>query len=133
MGLNCCATAGYLLYMRHASQTVKLCRHGCVFYNNLLSLPLLFFVIVVNGEILSIPEMLSKTTLDFFLLATFSGVIGFSISFTSFWCVGATSATTYAVVGGKWKLTACCIPAAFCISCRYHCCYVVPATCFLVH
>ncbi|CAM9923966.1 unnamed protein product, partial [Discosporangium mesarthrocarpum] len=37
MSANCCATAGYVLYMKYATKHIKLPKFGMVFYNNLLS------------------------------------------------------------------------------------------------
>ncbi|CAN0534205.1 unnamed protein product [Laminaria digitata] len=37
MVANCCATAGYVLYMKYATKTIKLPRFGMFFYNNLLT------------------------------------------------------------------------------------------------
>ncbi|CAN0549551.1 unnamed protein product, partial [Ectocarpus sp. 8 AP-2014] len=41
MVANCCTTAGYVLYMKHATKSIKLPRFGMVFYNNLLTTCLL--------------------------------------------------------------------------------------------
>ncbi len=37
--------------------------------------------------------------LSLFCLILFSGALGVFLSFATLWCVGSTSATTYAVVG----------------------------------
>ena len=41
MSVNCFATSSYILLMKRATKTLSLSKFGMVFYNNLLSVPLL--------------------------------------------------------------------------------------------
>ncbi|CAM9657670.1 unnamed protein product [Ascophyllum nodosum] len=96
---NCCATAGYVLYMKYATKTIKLPRFGMVFYNNLLTTCILAPLAYLYGDfhvLLTSPQL---HTLSYMTINLFSGVVGVLLNFASLWCVGATSATTYAVVG----------------------------------
>ncbi|CAN0428167.1 unnamed protein product [Laminaria digitata] len=70
-----------------------------VFYNNLLTSCLLAPAAFAVGDFkifLATPQL---HTLTYTAINLFSGVVGVSLNFASLWCVGATSATTYAVVG----------------------------------
>ena len=70
MGANCCSTASYVLYMNSKSKTVNLtsmfiqsylsldsyqvccfAEWGMVFYNNVISLPILLPVAILTGEL----------------------------------------------------------------------------------
>ncbi|CAN0045212.1 unnamed protein product, partial [Sphacelaria rigidula] len=64
MVANCCATAGYVLYMKFATQTIKLPKFGMVFYNNLLTTCLLLPLAFVYGDFttfLNDPNLHTKT------------------------------------------------------------------------
>lgn len=89
--------------MRFASTSIKLPKFGMVFYNNLLSVALLCPICIVCGEFSALlnPEIF---TTWFILANTAAGVLGFYLNFASLWCVGATSATTYAIVGSLNKI-----------------------------
>eukprot|EP00904_Undaria_pinnatifida_P002829 jgi/Undpi1/12547/HiC_scaffold_6.g02216.m1 len=99
MVANCCATAGYVLYMKYATKTIKLPRFGMVFYNNLLTSCLLAPAAFVVGDFKIFVSTPQLHTFTYTAINLFSGVVGVSLNFASLWCVGATSATTYAVVG----------------------------------
>lgn len=100
---NCLCTSSYILYMRHVSSTIQLSKFGMVYYNNILScmilLPILFFR--QEHKVLMNDAFTGRT----FLLANgIAGVLGFYLNFASLWCVSATSATTYAIVGSVNKV-----------------------------
>ncbi|KAJ8599749.1 hypothetical protein CTAYLR_003433 [Chrysophaeum taylorii] len=103
---NCFSTSSYVLYLKHATRSVQLSKFGMVFYNNLLSLPMLALVAVSNGEPSALLDAHSRGLLDlsFFALNALAGCIGFLLNLASVWCVSATSATTYAVVGALNKI-----------------------------
>ena len=103
MGLNCLFTAGYVLYMRYAAVNIKLPKFGMVYYNNLLSVILLVPLVVLNGEI---PLLFDERimTSSFIASNALAGFLGFYLNFASLWCVGTTSATTYAIVGSVNKV-----------------------------
>ena len=110
--LNCCFTAFYSLHLRSVMDKVKtvttnkssLSEFSMVYYNNLLSLPLMFLLAWYFGEI---PGALQEPALGnpwFVCAATFSGVLGFGISFASLWFLSQTTATTYSLVGSLNKI-----------------------------
>jgi len=103
MGLNCLFTSAYILYMRYAATNIKLPKFGMVYYNNLLSVVLLVPLVVLNGEI---PQLMNERimTTSFIASNALAGFLGFYLNFASLWCVGATSATTYAIVGSVNKV-----------------------------
>lgn len=104
MTCNCVATAGYVLYLRKAVDTVKLSRFGMVLYNTGLSLPFLLAIAVLTGEAGTAMEHPAVETPRFWTLIVFTGSIGFFLSLASMWCVQATSPTTYSIVGSLNKV-----------------------------
>ncbi|GBG29937.1 GDP-mannose transporter [Hondaea fermentalgiana] len=108
-GANCCITAAYVLYMPRAMSDSKLNAFGRVYYNNLLSLPLIVGMDLFSsndlGKILT-TEITMMTSIDFgfVLCMVTSGCIGFFLSLSSFHCVQLTSPTTYAMVGAMNKI-----------------------------
>lgn len=103
MSMNCICTAAYVLYMRLATQTIRLSKFGMVFYNNLLSVGLLLPIILVKGE-LAVVANWDLWTSSFIFLNLFAGAVGFLLNLASLWCVEKTSATTYAIVGSLNKI-----------------------------
>ena len=103
MAINCVFTSGYVLYMRYASTSIKLPRFGMVYYNNLLSIALLLPICLFRDEfsVLADPDIM---TLPFVASNVIAGVLGFYLNFASLWCVSATNATTYAIVGSLNKV-----------------------------
>ncbi|CAM9926190.1 unnamed protein product [Pylaiella littoralis] len=107
MSANCFATASYVLTMKFATRTMKLPKFGMVFYNNLLGFLIMLPVAVCFGEVFTFDGQetegfLSRGDLHtpkYMLINLFAaGAAGFFLNFAALWCVGATSATTYAVV-----------------------------------
>jgi len=104
MVANCAATAGYILYMKFATKTVKLSKFGMVFYNNVLCAVFLLPVTIYNGEINTFLKTESIHTMDYALKNTFAGFVGFFLNFASLNCVSHTGPTTYALVGSMNKI-----------------------------
>ena len=104
--VNCVATSAYVLSLRHATTHVKLSRLQMVFYNNVLSLPLLLALVVVKREphLLNEAVRLGDINATVLLGNAATGLISVGLSLASIWCVAATSATTYAVAGALNKL-----------------------------
>ncbi|KAI3450050.1 hypothetical protein Pfo_006715 [Paulownia fortunei] len=109
--INCFLTASYSLMLRRVMDTAKqvtksgdLNEFSMVMLNNTLSLPLGILLIFVFNEI----DYLSQTPLlrlpTFWLVMTFSGLLGLAISFTSMWFLHQTGATTYSLVGSLNKI-----------------------------
>ena len=74
-----------------------------VYYNNLISTMLLLPFCIFNKElyILFNPTIMNW---NFILMNLIAGFLGFYLNFASLWCVAATSATTYAIVGSLNKI-----------------------------
>lgn len=104
MAANCCATAGYILYLKFATKTVKLSKFGMVFYNNMLCTLFLFPVTLYNGETKLFLRTSEIHTLAYFLKNSFAGFVGFFLNFASLSCVSITGPTTYAIVGSLNKI-----------------------------
>eukprot|EP00903_Cladosiphon_okamuranus_P010193 g9652.t1 len=106
MSANCFATASYVLTMKFATRTMKLPKFGMVFYNNLLGFLIMLPVAVCFGEVFTFEKFGIEGFLDradlhtfkYMSINLFAGAAGFFLNFAALWCVGATSATTYAVV-----------------------------------
>ena len=104
--LNLVSTSGYVLVMRYATTTsdIQLPRFGMLYYNNLISAMLLLPICFIKGEL---PRALFDTSLmtqNFLTVNTVAAVLGFYLNFASLWCVSATSATTYAIIGSLNKI-----------------------------
>ena len=104
MGINCCLTAAYVLYMRYASDYITMTRFGMVFYNNLLSVVFLVPLMFVFNELPAILDEEVVMNLKFFTSNTLAGLFGVSLNFASLWCVACNSGTTYSVVGTVSKI-----------------------------
>ena len=109
MILNSASNAAYLLYMKGAIKAIGFNDFDSVFYNNVLSLPILLVLSLIfedwngfghkliyeNGTLNNL-----KLSLGFVL----SGFAGFFISFTTAWCLRVAPSTTYSMVGALNKL-----------------------------
>lgn len=72
MVANCCTTAGYVLYMKHATKSIKLPRFGMVFYNNLLTTCILVPAAFMMGDFnifFNTPELHSAVYLSILLFS----------------------------------------------------------------
>jgi len=103
MSFNCVVSAGYVLYMRTAMKGTKLSEFGNVYYNNILSIPLVLPLMFMNGldGVTSYPYWSDG---QFIAMAFFGGLSSVGISFASFWTVRTTSPTTYSIVGALNKI-----------------------------
>ena len=108
MAANCLCTAGYVLYMKHATQHVALTKFGMVFVNNVLAVAFLLPAAFVLGEVTIFLGGRDVHTLDYFFKNAFAGFVGFFLNFASLNCVQQTGPTTYAIVGSLNK-----VPVAF--------------------
>ena len=105
-GTNCFCTSSYVLYLKFATKTITLTKFGMVFYNNLLSLPMLFILALALGEPANVFQAFDLGLIDakFVCVNIFAGSVGFLLNLASVWCIAATSATTYAIVGALNKI-----------------------------
>jgi len=104
ISINCLSTSAYGLQIKMSQRQTKLKPYGCTYYNALVATPLTFFWTILSGDmsecIVNIPDMDQK----FFISVILSSIIGFGIGFSVFWCISATSPTTYAMVGAANKI-----------------------------
>lgn len=104
MAANCLSTSGYVLYMKFATNNVKLTKFGMVYVNNVLCTVFLLPVAFLLGEVQMFVRTPAVHTLDYFTKNFFAGFVGFFLNFASLNCVQATGPTTYAIVGSLNKI-----------------------------
>lgn len=104
MTLNCITCAGYVLYMKFATKTIKLSTFGMVFYNNLLCILLMMPVALYMGQVQVFFTTEAIHTPDYFGMNFFAGLVGFLLNFASLNCVSLTGPTTYAIIGSLNKV-----------------------------
>ncbi|KAL6062028.1 GDP-mannose transporter into the lumen of the Golgi [Balamuthia mandrillaris] len=105
MLLNCASQCAYVLSMKRAQNLARLDPFNSVYYNNVLSVPSLLLLLVLQGELSSstfASEAFQHSS--FYLMLIANGGCGFAISMTCFWAIQATSPTTYSVVGALNKI-----------------------------
>ncbi|KAF9437848.1 GDP-mannose transporter into the lumen of the Golgi [Entomortierella beljakovae] len=107
MALNCFSSAGYALYMRKKIKHFNFKDFDTVYYNNLLSLPVMLVLSFclegwTSGEFERTFNPDVRSGLITAILV--SGISSFLISYGSAWCVRCTSSTTYSMVGALNKL-----------------------------
>ncbi|KAK7532681.1 golgi GDP-mannose transporter [Phyllosticta citricarpa] len=107
MLLNCFCSATYVLGMRVRIKLTNFKDFDTMFYNNLLSIPILLVssILVEDWSSLNLSKnfpLENRTTI--ILSMIFSGLSTIFISYTSAWCVRVTSSTTYSMVGALNKL-----------------------------
>ncbi|KAF8801271.1 GDP-mannose transporter [Phlegmacium glaucopus] len=107
MLLNCVTSAAYVLSMRKKIKVTGFSDWDSMFYNNLLSIPILavFSIVSEDWGTDSLARNFPPATRNFLLMAiAFSGAAAVGISYTTAWCVRTTSSTTYSMVGALNKL-----------------------------
>lgn len=109
MALNSASNAAYLLYMKGTIKSVGFGDFDSVFYNNVLSLPILITLSFIfedwAGFIKRIVyENAIRANLQLLMGMVLSGFAGFFISFTTAWCLRVAPSTTYSMVGALNKL-----------------------------
>ncbi|KIJ62002.1 hypothetical protein HYDPIDRAFT_176758 [Hydnomerulius pinastri MD-312] len=107
MLVNCLTSAGYVLLMRKRIKATGFSDWDSMFYNNMLSIPVLvvFSIILEDWGSENIVRNFPEETRKVLLFAiAFSGAAAVGISYTTAWCVRTTSSTTYSMVGALNKL-----------------------------
>jgi len=107
MMVNCLCSAGYVLAMRKRIKITNFKDWDTMFYNNLLSIPVLVIasIVVEDWSSASLKRNFPEEGRSFLLFAMcFSGAAAVFISYTTAWCVRTTSSTTYSMVGALNKL-----------------------------
>lgn len=115
--VNCAMTASYSLSLRLLMERYVSCTTGgkrlnemsMLFYNNLLSIPLLVPLALSRGELAGGKFDGVSSNPWFVLAAGLSVLCAFAISFSSLWFLSTTSATTYSLVGSINKVPLACI------------------------
>ncbi|KAJ0423394.1 hypothetical protein BJY00DRAFT_278441 [Aspergillus carlsbadensis] len=107
MLINCLCTSSYVLGMRKRIKLTNFKDFDTMFYNNLLSIPVL---IVLSGLMedwspANVTRNFPPADRNGIMFAMIlSGLSTVFISYTSAWCVRVTSSTTYSMVGALNKL-----------------------------
>lgn len=107
MFTNCFASAAFVLIMRIRIKLTNFKDFDTMYYNNLLSIPILLVATFVFEDwsaeniALNFPAENRTATI---LAMVFSGASSVGISYCSAWCVRVTSSTTYSMVGALNKL-----------------------------
>ncbi|WRT69227.1 GDP-mannose transporter 1 [Kwoniella shivajii] len=107
MAANCLASAAYVLFMRKRIKVTGFKDWDSMFYNNLLSIPILvvFSLIVEDWGTESLQLNFPASNRVILLSAiAFSGAAAVFISYSTAWCVRVCGSTTYSMVGALNKL-----------------------------
>ncbi|PVV03291.1 hypothetical protein BB560_002240, partial [Smittium megazygosporum] len=109
MGLNCFASASFVISMRKTIGSVKFKDFDTVYYNNMLTLFMFVFLSLLSEpwtDFISFYSLeINKAELSRYIYSNAaSGIAAFMISYTSAWCLRVTSSTTYSMVGALNKL-----------------------------
>ncbi|MCJ1483887.1 GDP-mannose transporter into the lumen of the Golgi [Schaereria dolodes] len=107
MLVNCFCTAGYVLGMRKRIKLTNFKDFDTMFYNNLLTIPVLLVcsLFLENWSSENISKNFPLDQRNSIIIAmVISGLTSVFISYTSAWCVRTTSSTTYSMVGALNKL-----------------------------
>ncbi|KAK4462482.1 putative GDP-mannose transporter [Cladorrhinum samala] len=107
MGINVICTSAYVLGMRKVIKKMNFKDYDTMFYNNLLTIPVLV-VFSLFFEDWSSENMAKnfpeETRNKLFVGMVYSGLCAIFISYCSAWCIRITSSTTYSMVGALNKL-----------------------------
>lgn len=104
---NCMVSAAYVLVMRKRIKLTGFKDWDTMFYNNLLSIPVLVVMslAVENWSAETLQRNFPEGRRYGLMFAIFlSGTGGVFISYTTAWCIRTTSSTTYSMVGALNKL-----------------------------
>lgn len=91
----------YLILVEKSGADDGLSSMELMFYNSILSIPFLFFIIIATGEFPHSLLVLSEKTasLSFTVILIISLVMGIVLNYTMFWCTLVNSALTTTIVG----------------------------------
>lgn len=107
MALNCFSSASFVLFMRKRIKLTNFKDFDTMYYNNLLSIPILLVSSLLLEDwsaanlALNFPE---ETKVQIWAGMIISGATSVGISYCSGWCIRVTSSTTYSMVGALNKL-----------------------------
>lgn len=104
---NCFASASFVLIMRKRIKLTNFKDFDTMYYNNLLSIPILLVssFIFEDWSAINVEKNFPADNRTATIMAMiFSGLSSVGISYCSAWCVRVTSSTTYSMVGALNKL-----------------------------
>ncbi|TVY81008.1 GDP-mannose transporter [Lachnellula suecica] len=107
MGMNVFCSAAYVLSMRKVIKKMMFKDWDTMFYNNLLTIPVLILcsLIFENWSSENIAKNFPIETRNKLITGfIYSGLATIFISYCSAWCIRVTSSTTYSMVGALNKL-----------------------------
>ncbi|ORY72184.1 GDP-mannose transporter [Pseudomassariella vexata] len=107
MGLNIVCTASYVLGTRKFITSLNFKDWDTMFYNNLLSLPIMIICSLVTEDWSSAnlaKNFPAESRNNLMISMLYSGLGAIFISYSSAWCIRKTSSTTYSFVGYLNKL-----------------------------
>lgn len=107
MLINCLCTSSYVLGMRKRIKLTNFKDFDTMFYNNLLSIPVLLVatLLLEDWSSANLTRNFPEDNRNGIMVAMIlSGLSSVFISYTSAWCVRVTSSTTYSMVGALNKL-----------------------------
>jgi len=111
MFVNCVVTAFYTLYMKWVMDVTKLSTDGMAFYNNIIGVPMIFVLVLIEEpHVVNFPNFSDPPFLFLLVLSCF---IGFAMSLSTFYAMSHTSPTTYSMVGALNKIPASILGAIF--------------------
>ncbi|AWU76106.1 GDP-mannose transporter [Pichia kudriavzevii] len=107
MALNCFSSASFVLFMRKRIKLTNFKDFDTMYYNNLLSIPILLVASLLLEDWSSANIELnfpSNARAAVWTAMIVSGATSVGISYCSGWCIRVTSSTTYSMVGALNKL-----------------------------
>ncbi|EMR68084.1 GDP-mannose transporter into the lumen of the Golgi [Eutypa lata] len=107
MGMNVFCTASYVLGMRKVIKNMNFKDWDTMFYNNLLTIPVLivFSLLAEDWSSTNFAKNFPPESRNSLMIGMiYSGMAAIFISYCSAWCIRVTSSTTYSMVGALNKL-----------------------------
>ncbi|KAK4247749.1 hypothetical protein C7999DRAFT_31824 [Corynascus novoguineensis] len=107
MGMNVVCTSSYVLGTRKAIKKMNFKDYDTMFYNNLLTIPVLVIcsMLVEDWSSENLARNFPVETRNKLMVGmVYSGLGAIFISYCSAWCIRVTSSTTYSMVGSLNKL-----------------------------
>ncbi|KAL2068348.1 hypothetical protein VTL71DRAFT_16446 [Oculimacula yallundae] len=107
MAINVFCTSAYVLSMRKVIKKMNFKDWDTMFYNNLLTIPVLFLCsfIFENWSSVNLHKNFPVESRNNLMAGmVYSGLATIFISYCSAWCIRVTSSTTYSMVGSLNKL-----------------------------
>lgn len=98
VALNCFTTAAYLLCIKKfGSQGLN--TFGLMYYNNLSSLPIVFALCLLSGDLKAMSQYEHLWSGSFLTCFLFQSALAFLLNYSIFWCTNVNSALATSVTG----------------------------------